>query len=72
MYGFATYRDLSRNCFRMVYVPHVWLKLGDAVPARGTVNRAEGFVCAPITTNHLAGVFRMDAQLKHDHVLSLD
>src|SRR6266851_3230997 len=41
-------------------------------PARRSENRAEGFGCAPITANHLADVFRMDAQLKHDHLLPLD
>ncbi len=37
-----------------------------------TKNRTEGFGCVPMPTNHLADVFRMDAQLMHDHLLSLD
>ena len=40
--------------------------------ARCTENRAEGFGCAPMLTDHLANVFRMDAQLKHDHLLALN
>jgi hypothetical protein len=42
------------------------------VHARCTENRTEGLGCTPMSTNHLADVFRMDAQLKHDHLLALD
>jgi CheY-like chemotaxis protein len=39
---------------------------------RCTENRTEGFGCAPMPADHLADVFRMDAQLKNDHLLPLD
>src|SRR5258708_36309207 len=42
------------------------------LPASRSKNRAHGLGYAPMPTDHLAYVFRMDAQLKHDHLLSLD
>src|SRR6266404_1328619 len=42
------------------------------LPASRSKNRAQGLGYAPMPTDHLAEVFRMDTQLKHDHLLSLD
>src|SRR5260221_14358956 len=42
------------------------------LPASRSKNRAQGLGYAPMPPDHLAEVFRMDTQLKHDHLLSLD